>query len=60
VGEELVTEAGALGGPLDQAGDVGDDQLAIVERHRAKVRLDRRERIVGDLGVRPGQPRQQG
>ncbi len=37
VGEELVAEAGAVRGALDQPGDVGDDQLALggLERRRA-------------------------
>ena len=30
VGEELVAEAGALGGALDQPRDVGEDDLAVV------------------------------
>ena len=56
VGEELVAEAGALRGPLDQAGDVGEDGLAILVLDRAEHRVDRRERIVGDLRRGARQP----
>ena len=40
VGEELVAEAGALGGALDQPGDVGEDGLAVLalDRPRAPAR----------------------
>ncbi len=40
VGEELVAEAGALGGALDQARDVGEDRLAVlaVDHTRAPAR----------------------
>ena len=54
-----MAEPGALGGALDQAGDVGQHDLAVVELDRAQHRLQRRERIVGDLRIRPRQPRQQ-
>ena len=46
VGEELVSEPGAGAGALDQARDVGDHQLAVVELERAEHRLERRERVV--------------
>ena len=50
VAQELVAEAAALAGALDEAGDVGDDELGgVVEAHDAEVRLERRERVVGDL-----------
>ncbi len=49
VGEELVAEPGALGGALDQPGDVGEHELAVVDVDRAEHRLERRERVVGDL-----------
>ncbi len=53
VGEELVAEADARARPLEQAGDVGDRQLAaVVGLDRAEHRLDGRERVVGHL--RPG------
>ena len=50
VAEELVAEAATLAGALDQAGDVGDDELrAVTEADDAEVRLERGERVVGDL-----------
>ena len=49
-----MAEAGAVGGPLDQAGDVGDDHLAVVAVDRPQHRRERRERVVGDLRRRPG------
>ena len=50
VAEELVPEPTALARPLDQPGDVGDDELVVVvEAHHAEVGLERRERVVGDL-----------
>ena len=53
VREELVAEARTLGGALDQSRDVGDHELAaLVVVDRADRRLERRERIVGDLGLR--------
>ena len=37
VAQELVAEAAALAGSLDQAGDVGDDELGVlVERARRR------------------------
>ncbi len=39
VREEVVPEAGALARALDQAGDVGDDQLALVAFEHAEHRL---------------------
>ena len=56
VGEELVAEPGALRRSLDQTGDVGEHDLAVVEVERAEHRLDRGEGIVGDLRRGPGQP----
>ena len=38
VGEEVVAEPGALAGALDQAGDVGDDELALVGVEHAEHR----------------------
>ena len=53
VREELVAQPHALARTLDQARDVGHDQLAPVGRlDRAEHRLQRRERIVGDLRPR--------
>ncbi len=59
VGEELVPEAGAGGGALDQPGNVGEDGLAILAVDHPERRRDRRERVVGDLRRRPGQPPEQ-
>ncbi len=44
-----MAEAGAVAGPLDQAGDVGDHQLALVGLEHAEHRRERREGVVGDL-----------
>ena len=50
VAQELVAEAPALAGALDEAGEVGDDELGVVvEAHHAEVRLEGGERVVGDL-----------
>ena len=49
--QELVTEPAALGRAFDQTRDVGEDELVIVEPHDTEVRLERRERVVGDLGL---------
>ena len=59
VGQELVAEAGAGARPLDQPGDVGDHELAILGIERPQRRFERRERVVGHLRMRPGQSRQQ-
>ncbi len=53
VGEELVTEADTLARALDQAGHVCDGQLAAVRAvDDPENRRERRERIVGHLGLR--------
>ncbi len=53
VAQEPVAEARAVGGALDQAGNVGDDEAAVrVGAHDAEVGRERRERIVGDLRPR--------
>ena len=59
VGEELVPEAHALRGTLDEAGDVGEDELAVVGVERAEDRLQRGERVVGDLRRGPREPGEQ-
>ena len=56
VGEELVPEPGPPRGALDQPGNVGDHQLPVLAVDRPQHRRERRERIVGDLRRRPGQP----
>ncbi len=48
-----MAETVALARSLDQARDVGDDELGVVvDAHHTEVRLERRERIVGDLRLR--------
>ena len=59
VGEELVAEPGALRGALDQARDVGEDELAVVAVDRSEHRLEGRERVVGHLRRRPREPGEQ-
>ncbi len=59
VGEELVTEPDPLGGALDQAGDVGEHELALAVVDRPQDRLEGRERVVGDLRRRAGEAREQ-
>src|SRR5438876_952127 len=49
VPKELFAEAEAAARPLDEPGDVGDDELAIIETRDAQIRGERRERVVGDL-----------
>ena len=44
---------------LDQPRDVGDHELAVVGVDRAQHRLQRRERVGGDLRLRARHPRQQ-
>ena len=47
-----MTEALALAGALDEAGDVGDHVLvAVGGAHDAEMGLERGERVVGDLGL---------
>ena len=46
---------GAVARALDQPGDVGDHELAVGGLERAEVRLQRRERVAGDLGLRAGE-----
>ena len=67
VAEELVAQAATFGRALDQARDVGHDHLErraravgrsiSVESNHAEVGLERREGIVGDLGLGRGDPR---
>ena len=59
VREEVVSEPGAGACPLDQPGDVGDDELAVVGLERAEHRLERRERVGGDLRLRARHAREQ-
>ena len=59
VGEEVVPEPGALARALDQPRDVGHDELAVARLEHAEHRLERRERVVGDLRRRARQAREQ-
>src|SRR4029077_11575739 len=59
MGEELVAEAGALGGALDQTRNVGQNQLAILQLDGAQIGLEGGERVSGDLWIRPGKPREE-
>ena len=53
VRQELVPEPDPLARALDQPRDVGDHELAAVGRlDRPEHRLERRERVVGDLRPR--------
>jgi hypothetical protein len=54
MGEELVAEAGPMGSALDQARDIGENQLAIIGLEGAEDGVDGREGVVGDLRSRPG------
>ena len=57
VSEELMAEAGAVGRALDEPGDVGDGQLALLRPvHHAEHGLERRERVVRDLRLRVRDP----
>ena len=60
VPQELQPEPLPFVRAFDDARDVGDDERAVVaELHDAEVGRERRERIVGDLGPRGGDDRQQ-
>jgi hypothetical protein len=59
VGEEIVADPGSPAGALDQARDVGDDELVIVEVQRSQDGLQRGEGIGGDLRMRAGETTQQ-
>jgi hypothetical protein len=57
VAQELVSESVPFVGALDQPGDVCDDEAAIVaHRHNAEIRRERRERVIGNLRPRGGDP----
>ena len=46
-----MAETAALGRALDEPGDVGEHELVVLPAHDAEVRLERGERVVGDLGL---------
>src|SRR3546814_1514683 len=47
--KEAVPDADAVGSPFDQAGDVGDHELAALVAHHAKLGFQRGEGIVAHL-----------
>ena len=49
VTEETVTETNAFMRALDQAGNIGEHEFAPVASDYAELRLQRRERIIGNL-----------
>ena len=53
VAQEVVAQAAALAGALDQAGDVGDGEGRLAGRDHAEVGHQGGERVVGDLGPGP-------
>ena len=55
VAEELEAEPLALARALDEPGHVGDGEADVAGLHDAEVRVERRERVVGDL--RAARPR---
>ena len=52
-----MAETAALARALDEAGDVGHDEVVLVEAHHAEMRFEGREGIVGDLGLGRRDPR---
>jgi hypothetical protein len=53
--QELMPQAGAFGRAFDQAGNVGHDEALLgADTHHAQIGVQRRERIVGDLGLGVG------
>ena len=55
-----MSEPGAVGGAFDDSGDVGEHEMAIFPApDHAKARDQGRERIIGDLGPRLGDGRNQ-
>ena len=59
VAEELESEPLALARAFDQPGDVGDGVADVAGLDDAEVRVERRERVVGDLGPCRGDRRDQ-
>src|SRR3990172_850146 len=58
--EESMTQALPVGSALDEPWNVGEHELAIVYLDDTQIRLDRCERIVGDLRPRGRNPCDQG
>ncbi len=59
VAEELVAQAVAGVRPLDQARDVGHDEVLVLGDDGTQVGILGGEGIIGDLGMGPGDPREQ-
>ena len=56
--QELDAESVALVRAFDDAGDIGDDEAAVVVHfHDAQIRFERGEGIIGDLGSSGGDDR---
>src|SRR6185437_6703887 len=51
--EKASADPDALAGALDEAGQIGEDELLVAEIHDAELRLQRREGVVRDLRPRP-------
>ena len=61
VPQELVPKARPLGGPFDQAGDVGDNKAFLgADAHHTEVGVQRGEGVIGDLGAGIGDCRNKG
>ena len=60
VAEEFVAEADAFMRALDQAGQIGQHEFAVVDADDAELRVQRRERIIGDLRPGSGDTREKG
>ena len=58
--EEAVAEAGALMRALDQARNIRQHEFAAIGIHHAELRMQRGERIVGDLRFRGADGREEG
>ena len=58
--EETVAEAGPLMGPLNQPGDVGQDEFAVAPAHDAELGGEGGEGVVRNLGLGPADGGQQG
>ena len=59
--EEAVAEPGPAVGTLDQAWEIRENEAAtVLVLHDAEMRLQRGERVVGDLGTGPGETGDQG
>ena len=51
VPEEAVADSGALGRALDQAGNIGEDEIDLLVADDAELGVERGEGIVADLGL---------